>query len=53
MLGPNGAGKTTTLQMMGTLLGITEGKIKILVMTFQQVSLVRESIGFARRSRIG
>ena len=30
MLGPNGAGKTTTLQMMGTLLGITEGKIKIL-----------------------
>ena len=30
MLGPNGAGKTTTLQMMGTLLNITGGKIKIL-----------------------
>ena len=26
MLGPNGAGKTTTLQMMGTLLNITNGK---------------------------
>ena len=48
MLGPNGAGKTTTLQMMGTLLGITEGKIKILDYDVStESSLVRENIGFA------
>ena len=48
MLGPNGAGKTTTLQMMGTLLGITEGKIKILDYDVStESSLVREKIGFA------
>ena len=48
MLGPNGAGKTTTLQMMGTLLGITEGKIKILDYDVSTESnLVRENIGFA------
>ena len=48
MLGPNGAGKTTTLQMMGSLLGITEGKIKILDYDVStESSLVRENIGFA------
>ena len=48
MLGPNGAGKTTTLQMMGTLLNITNGKIKILEYDVESDSSnVRENIGFA------
>ena len=48
MLGPNGAGKNHYSEMMGTLLGITEGKIKILVHRVStESSLVRESIGFA------
>ena len=48
MLGPNGAGKTTTLQMMGTLLNITNGKIKILEYDVKSDSSnVRENIGFA------
>ena len=48
MLGPNGAGKTTTLQMMGTLLNITNGKIKILEYDVEsESSNVRENIGFA------
>ena len=48
MLGPNGAGKTTTLQMMGTLLKITKGKIKILKYDVEsESSNVRENIGFA------
>ena len=48
MLGPNGAGKTTTLQMMGTLLNITSGKIKILEYDVESDSSnVRENIGFA------
>tara|TARA_B100001248_G_scaffold181603_1_gene138230 strand:- start:840 stop:1796 length:957 start_codon:yes stop_codon:yes gene_type:complete len=48
MLGPNGAGKTTTLQMMGTLLNITNGKIKILKYDVESDSSnVRENIGFA------
>ena len=48
MLGPNGAGKTTTLQMMGTLLNITNGKIKILEYDVESESNnVRENIGFA------
>ena len=48
MLGPNGAGKTTTLQMMGTLLNITNGRIKILEYDVQSESTkVRENIGFA------
>ena len=48
MLGPNGAGKTTTLQMMGTLLNITGGKIKILDFDVEsESSKVRENIGFA------
>ena len=48
MLGPNGAGKTTTLQMMGTLLNITNGKIKILEYDVEsEATKVRENIGFA------
>jgi ABC-2 type transport system ATP-binding protein len=48
MLGPNGAGKTTTLQMMGTLLNITSGEIKIIGYDVASDSdQVRENIGFA------
>ena len=49
MLGPNGAGKTTTLQMMGTLLNITSGEIKIIGYDVASDSnQVRENIGFAK-----
>ena len=48
ILGPNGAGKTTILQMMGTLLKITKGDIKILGHDVHtEGKQIREKIGFA------
>jgi ABC-2 type transport system ATP-binding protein len=46
LLGPNGAGKTTFIKICSTLLGKTEGEIKVLGLDIKNEKEIRKRIGY-------